>query len=91
MSLPVRSNDGGVRVVSWFSPWPMWSLSTIAKPPSPPVRLPRLPGSSKVQPPVVPSALTTLQPSGAAAVEVKLASAHGVRGLVSVAGWRAAG
>ena len=36
----------------------------MAKPPSPPVRLPRLPSSVKVQPPTV-VLLTTVQPGGA--------------------------
>src|SRR6266540_852846 len=39
------------------------SLSTIAKPPLPPVRLPRPPGSVKPQPPLS-VRLTTLQPAG---------------------------
>ncbi len=41
----------------------------MAKPPVPPVRLPRLPGSLKLQPPLEPAALTTLQPAGAAEAE----------------------
>ena len=44
----------------------------MANPPVPPVSLPSLPGSLNCQPPVVPGALTTLQPAGAEVVESKV-------------------
>jgi hypothetical protein len=53
-------------------------LSTIANDPSPPVLLPSPAGSSNSQPPLVPSALVTVQPCGGA-VEESNASVGPVR------------
>ena len=63
---PLRSSAGMTRLLSSVLPLPRLSLSTMANPPSPPVRLPRggLWSSVNVQPPAS-VALTTLQPAGA--------------------------
>ena len=57
------STEGEVRYVSWELPRPRKSLSTMAKPPLPPVRFPRESGSSNSQPPKAVSS-ATVQPAG---------------------------
>ena len=60
------SMTGLTSEVSCVPPLPHSSLSMIANAPSPPVRLPRAPGSSNVQTWPLPTLSSTVQPSGSA-------------------------